>query len=259
MLADRDSHGRHIVAMGGLSRERDNGPLLEYCLKLADTSRPKVGFIATASGDAPTYVQRFEEIIAGLICEPSHLPLFARTPDVSEWVKAQDVILVGGGNTKSMLAVWREWDLPALLRDAWDGGTVLCGWSAGAICWFEQASLIPTPAGWVLNVLGFLPGSCCPHYNGQKLTVDKPITGYSRRNRIPSGIAIDDCVSVHFVDQAPWQIVRLENPLEPIGLNVAGLTSKNGHLTCVKPSLVVTDGGVVGVKALAQEHRTIVS
>ncbi|MEZ6050101.1 MAG: peptidase E [Planctomycetaceae bacterium] len=210
MLADRDSHGRHIVAMGGLSHERDNGPLLEYCLKLADTSRPKVGFIATASGDAPTYVQRFDEIVAGLTCEPSHLPLFARTPDVSEWVKAQDVILVGGGNTKSMLAVWREWNLPALLRDAWDGGTVLCGWSAGAICWFEQG-VTDSYAGRLesLKCLGFLPGSCCPHYNGE---ADRR-PAYHRllsEGRIPSGIAIDDCVGVHFVDQSPRHIFRLD-------------------------------------------------
>ncbi len=201
---------RHIVAIGGLSRERDNGPLIDYCLQLTGQSRPKIGFIATASGDAAAYVQRFEEISDGLTCVRSHLPLFARTPDVSEWIAAQDVILVGGGNTKSMLAVWREWDLPALLRDAWERGTVLCGWSAGAICWFEQG-VTDSYADRLeaLDCLGFLPDSCCPHYNGE---ADRRPEYHRllKEGRIQPGIAIDDCVGVHYIDRSPTGIVRLD-------------------------------------------------
>ncbi|MCA9075049.1 MAG: peptidase E [Planctomycetaceae bacterium] len=201
---------RHIVAMGGLSRDRDNGPLIDYCLRLSERPRPRLGFIATASGDAQEYVERFGQIASGLECEPSHLPFFARTPDVAEWVAAQDVILVGGGNTKSMLAVWREWGLPALLRDAWERGTVLCGWSAGAICWFEQG-VTDSYAGRLesLECLGFLPGSCCPHFNGE---ADRR-PEYHRllsEDRIQPGIAIDDCVGVHYVDTALHQIVRID-------------------------------------------------
>lgn len=197
--------------MGGLSPEGDNGPLLNYCLKLSGKSRPNLGFIATASGDAVAYVQRFEETAAKLECQPSHLPMFARTPDVREWAESQDVILVGGGNTKSMLAVWREWDLPELLREAWKRGTVLCGWSAGAICWFEQG-VTDSYADRLesLACLGFLPGSCCPHYNGE---VDRR-PAYHRlitEGRIQGGIAIDDCVGVHYIGEIPTAIVRLDD------------------------------------------------
>lgn len=201
---------RHIVAMGGLSRDRDNRPLIDYCLRLSDKTRPRLGFIATASGDAAAYVDRFDQIAAGLNCGPSHLPLFARTPKVGEWVAAQDVILVGGGNTKSMLAVWREWGLPTLLRDAWERGTILCGWSAGAICWFEQG-VTDSYAGRLesLECLGFLPGSCCPHYNGE---ADRRPEYHRllKEDRIQPGIAIDDCVGVHYVDMALKQIVRTD-------------------------------------------------
>jgi len=196
--------------MGGLSRERDNGPLIDYCLKLSGTTQPRLGFIATASGETAASVQRFEEIAAGLDCQPSSLPLFARTPDVSDWMAGQDVILVGGGNTKSMLAVWREWGLPPLLRDAWEHGTVLCGWSAGAICWFEQG-VTDSFADRLdaLDCLGFLPGSCCPHYNGE---VDRRPEYHRllKEGRIPPGIAIDDCIGVHYVDRSPAGIVRLD-------------------------------------------------
>ena len=73
-----------------------------------------------------------------LPCQPSHLSFFDRTPDLRSYLLAQDVIYVGGGNTKSMLAVWRDWGLPELLREAWAEGIVLAGTSAGANCWFEQ-------------------------------------------------------------------------------------------------------------------------
>ncbi len=204
-------HERHIVAIGGLSRERDNRPLIDYCLKLTDNSRPTLGFIPTASGDDTAYVRRFDEIAAGLDCEPSTLPLFSRTPPVDEWVAVQNVILVGGGNTKSMLAVWREWDLPALLRDAWERGTVLCGSSAGAICWFEQG-VTDSYAGRLeaLDCLGFLPGSCCPHYNGEANRRPE----YHRllqEERIQPGIAIDDCVGVHYVNETPTAIVQTDD------------------------------------------------
>src|SRR5262245_37800182 len=75
---------------------------------------------------------------SGLPCRPSHLAFFRRTLDMRSYLLAQDVIYVGGGNTKSMLAAWREWGLPELLREAWASSIVLAGISAGAICWFEQ-------------------------------------------------------------------------------------------------------------------------
>jgi peptidase E len=120
---------------------------------------------------------------------------------------SQDVIYVGGGNTRSMLAVWREWGLPEILREAWESGIVLAGRSAGAICWFAQGVtdsvadvLLP------LDCLGFLPGSCCPHYDGE---VDRR-PSYHRlifENEILPGVAIDDGVGVHFRGTGPYRMV----------------------------------------------------
>jgi peptidase E len=94
--------------------------------------------------------------------------IFKRTPDLRAFLLNQDVIYVGGGNTKSMLVVWRDWGLPELLREAWEKGIVLTGVSAGAICWFEQG-VTDSWAGELrpFDCLGFLPGSCCPHYDGE--------------------------------------------------------------------------------------------
>ena len=200
---------KHIIAIGGLSPTGDNAPLFDYALKLINQPRPKLGFIGTASGDSAAYLHRFEEIAARLTCQPSHLPFFSRTPALAEWVAEQDVILVGGGNTKSMLAVWKDWGLPPLLQSAWEHGTVLTGWSAGAICWFEQG----VTDSWAdrlaaLDGLGFLPGSCCPHYSGEpdrrpechRLLLERQLS---------AGIAIDDMAAVHFLDESPHAVLSL--------------------------------------------------
>lgn len=76
-------------------------------------------FLATASGDADGYIEKFYAAFKTHRCRPTHVPLFRRTPDLKQLLLTQDVIYVGGGNTKSMLAVWREWDVPRLLRRAW--------------------------------------------------------------------------------------------------------------------------------------------
>jgi dipeptidase E len=118
--------------------EPDNLTLDRYILAQARVPEPAVAFVPTASGDADASIVRFYTAFSGLPCRPSHLALFRRTPDLRSYLLAQDVIYVGGGNTKSMLAVWREWGLLELLREAWASGIVLAGISAGAICWFEQ-------------------------------------------------------------------------------------------------------------------------
>jgi peptidase E len=109
------------------------------------------------------------------------------------------VIFIGGGNTKSMLAVWRDWGVPEILREAWESGIVLTGVSAGAICWFEQG-VTDSWAGGLrpIDGLGFLPGSCCPHYDGE---ADRR-PSYHRllsSGEIAAGIAIEDWTGVHFV------------------------------------------------------------
>jgi peptidase E len=120
--------------------------------------------------------------------------------DLRELALSHDVILVGGGNTANMLAVWRAHGFDRILREAWESGVLLTGWSAGMICWFEAGvtdSFGPQLAG-MRDGLGFLPGSACPHYDGEK---DRRPT-YQRlvRGGFPAGYAADDGAALHFVD-----------------------------------------------------------
>ena len=161
---------RHIIAMGGggFSMEPDNPALDLYVLRHARAKNPRVCFLASASGDADSYIVNFYSAFTRLNCRPTHLSLFGRVPDLHKLLLEQDIIYVGGGNTRSMLTLWRAWELPEILRAAWEAGVVLAGLSAGAICWFE-AGITDAVAGRlsVLQGLGFLAGSCCPHYAGE--------------------------------------------------------------------------------------------
>ncbi len=152
--------------------EPENLLLDRFVLSIARSSPPRVCFVPTASGDAEGYVARFYRGFASLDCRPTDLQLFDRTiGDLESFVLEQDVIYVGGGNTASMLAVWRAHGLDRILRRAWEEGVVMCGLSAGMNCWFaesvtdsfDRATLAPLHDG--LSLLG---GSACPHYDGEE-------------------------------------------------------------------------------------------
>lgn len=191
-----------IIALGGggFSMEPDEPRLDDYILSHARRSPARVCFLPTASGDSNDYVVRFYEAFPATRCIATHLPLFRRThPDLRAHVLAQDVIYVGGGNTANMLAVWRAHGLDAILREAWSSGVVLCGLSAGSLCWYEGGvtdsfgpSLAPIADG-----LGLLAGSHCPHYDGE--AERRP--AYHRAvasGALPAGIAADDGVALRY-------------------------------------------------------------
>ena len=193
---------RHIVALGGggFSEEPDNPLLDDFILDLTGKPRPRVCFVPTASGDAAGYVQRFYDAFPAGRAQATHLPLFRRTePDLRAFVFGQDVIYVGGGNTVSMLAVWRAHGLDVVLREAWERGVVLCGLSAGALCWFEGGTtdsfgngLSPLQDG-----LSLLPGSFCPHYDSEPER--RPTYHSSVLGGLPVGYAADGGAGLHFV------------------------------------------------------------
>lgn len=203
---------RRVVAMGGggFSMEPEN-PLLDgFVVSLARSASPRVCFVPTASGDAEGYVARFYRAFAALDCRPADLQLFDRAVgDLESFVLAQDVIYVGGGNTANLLAVWRTHGLDRILRRAWESGVVLCGVSAGMNCWFEASvtdsfgarQLAPLPDG-----LGLLPGSACPHYDGedQRRPTFMRLVG---TGELPAGLAADDGAALVFSGRQLVEVV----------------------------------------------------
>jgi len=200
---------KHIVAMGGggFSTEPEKPLLDQYVLNLTNQSRPKVCFLGQASAESQEYALRFYQAFTLLGAVPSHLSLFGRvTQDWKQRLLAQDGIYVGGGSTRSMLALWREWGVDELLFQAVERGTILAGVSAGMICWFEQAV---TDSVWPLGIikgLGFLPGSACPHYDGEPERRPTYLRMVEDGIAQP-GIALQDSAAAHFVDGELHQVV----------------------------------------------------
>jgi len=197
---------RRVLACGG--RQLYHPALTRYLLSLARRSRPRILFLPTASGDSADYLLTFYQQLGGVDCEPTHLPLFARTTDdVKAVIAAQDIVMVGGGNTANMLAIWRLHAVDRALRDAYASGTVMTGWSAGCICWFEAGitdSFTPE-LGPLRDGLGFVEGSACPHYDSEER---RPLV-YTREVAagLPAGIALDDGVAAFYEDERLVEIV----------------------------------------------------
>ncbi|MHB8380667.1 MAG: Type 1 glutamine amidotransferase-like domain-containing protein [Acidimicrobiales bacterium] len=194
--------GRSIAAAGKLSK------LDEYVFELSGRDRPKVLCLPTPAADSDPLIVGFYERFAGR-AEPTHLKLFG-APDAGLWrprLLEQDVICVSGGNTANALAIWRVHGMDVALREAWESGVILCGGSAGMICWFECSvtdsfgpGLAPLRDG-----LGFLPGSACPHYDGEERR--RPAYQQLVAGGFPSGFAVDDFAGIHFEGTALKEVV----------------------------------------------------
>jgi peptidase E len=176
-------------------------PLLDqYVIEQADQDEPRICFLPTASGDAEDYIQTFYASFSRFRCRPTHLSLFRPpTKDIEAFVLENSIIYVGGGNTRSMLALWAEWGLDTVLRKAWQQGIVLAGMSSGSVCWFEEALSDFVPGEFNrLQCLGFLPGSNCPHYDSEPSR--RPLyQSMILRGELAPGIATDDGVGLHYV------------------------------------------------------------
>lgn len=201
---------QQIITMGGggFSMEPDNLALDRYILDQTIIERPKVCFLGQASGESLDYTLRFYKAFTTLPCHPGHLSLFQpHTADIRDFILSQHVIYVGGGNTKSMLALWREWNLDTILREALTHGVILAGISAGSICWFEQGLTDSIPGKLsVLPCLGYLNGSCTPHYDGE--AERRPSLHQSiGSGDMLAGYAFDDGAAGHFINGKLHQVV----------------------------------------------------
>ncbi|WP_026906750.1 Type 1 glutamine amidotransferase-like domain-containing protein [Paucisalibacillus globulus] len=201
---------RQIIALGGggFSMEPDNPLLDRYILNQSIKKLPKVCFIPTASGDSDNYIHRYYKFFEQENCLPSHLSLFKPpTRDLEGFILEKDIIYVGGGNTRNLLVLWKEWGLDTILKKAWESGIVLVGISAGAIFWFEEGvtdsygdRLEP------LTCLGLLKGSNCPHYDGE-VNRRPSYQELIAKGKIKSGIATDDGIALHFIDQELREVI----------------------------------------------------
>jgi dipeptidase E len=196
-----------IVALGGggFSMEPGNPLLDDFILSLAPRAPAKICFVPTASADSATYIVRFYRAFARravatdlTLFDPPSLPRQpANTSELGELLADQDIVYVGGGSTANLLSIWRAHGIDSLLRDAWVKGAILCGVSAGMICWFKDGLTdsfgLLSPLG---DGLGFIDASACPHYDagtGRRSAYHTAIEHGMR-----GGYGADDGAALHF-------------------------------------------------------------
>lgn len=202
---------RRVLAIGGggFLMESAPSPVDALLLELAGRGRPRVCFLPTPSGDLPEHIEAFYRAFGPRSCELSHLAFFRRPGAGSvalagfeQHLAAQDAIYVGGGNTRSALAVWREWGADAALRRAYRVGVLLAGMSAGAMCWFEAGL---TDSYWgagyqPLRCLGLLPGGCGVHHRSEPGRRERLLAAVEA-GTVPASVAIDDHAAVLYEDE----------------------------------------------------------
>jgi dipeptidase E len=214
---------RHIVGLGGAgSTEDETRRLLSYVVGLARKPSPKVCVVPTAVGDDADAVLRLYGLLPDE-ARASYLPFFPWPHDeLRGFALDQDVIFIGGGNTANALAIWRVHGFDQILRAAWKGGIVLTGWSAGMICWFEAGvtdSFGPQLEG-MRDGLGFLPGSACPHYDGEELR--RPVYTKLVAEGFPPGVAADDGVGIHYVGDEQTEVVTVREGAQAYRVDAEG-------------------------------------
>ena len=206
-----------IVAIGGgdlstLATEPIDRVIMELASKRPGAERLKALFIPTASSDSVEYWETFDQAYRiGYGCDTGALFLLGSTPDpaeVARKIESADVIYVGGGNTLKMMRRWRRLGVDTLIRQAYERGAVLCGVSAGAICWFDSghsdSMSFYHPENWdyiAVTGMGLVKGLACPHYNGETAGVPRRQSFHDMvRKKGGTGIAIDNDCALAFVE-----------------------------------------------------------
>jgi peptidase E len=219
---------RTILAMGGggFTMEPANPLLDDYLLTLTGAAEPKVLFLPTASGDTNAQINAFYARYGGRRCVPKHVSLFRLDEldgALEDAVLEQDIVYVGGGSMRNLLAIWRAHELDRILVDSWRRGIVMAGLSAGAMCWFEggvtRSGGTPEPT----QGLGLLPGSLTVHADGEPERL--PVwLACVRSGTLPGGWAADDGVGLRFRGPAPGRSAWM--------LSKASSCARASSLTC---------------------------
>lgn len=145
---------------------------IKYVAALTKKERPKIGLLPTGTADNPQYINHFYYLCSDLSVEPHIIYTWVSSQyckqSFEEMMLDLDAIIVGGGNTLNMIAIWHAQGIDSILRKAAEKGIVLAGGSAGSICWFNAGISDSRPKSLsIVEGLGFLKFSHCPHYSNE--------------------------------------------------------------------------------------------
>lgn len=191
-----------------------NKLFINEIIKLTGKERPKICFLPTASGDSERNIIRWYELVHDLSVEPSvqrvWISSYSQKVSFEETLLGMDAIVVGGGNTLNMIAIWKAQGIDTVLQNAIEKGIVLAGGSAGSLCWFDNGTTDSRPVELtVVEGLGFLPYSHCPHYDSEEFR--RPLYHKNIKNGIfKAGYAMDNNAGIIFKNGKPFKVVSID-------------------------------------------------
>jgi dipeptidase E len=215
-----------IIAIGGaeFAMRPENEALHDYVLSFVESSKPRICLLPTASGDPHEQIRSFHSAMERRGAVASDVSLFrlgVAPMDLAKHLLAQDAIYVTGGSMVNLLALWREHRLDEIMRTAHERGILLCGYSAGSMCWFEQGVSRGAGAPAAVPGLGLIQGSNCVHYGQDPARRD----AYRRlvaSGEIPAGLALDDHAAALIRDGELVEAVRSKESAGAIRVEADG-------------------------------------
>ena len=187
---------------------------VQYLASLTNKPNPKICFVPTASADNAQGIANWYATCEDLAVKPYVLRTFINSnpnqKSFEEIIMSMDVIVVGGGNTLNMMAIWKAQGIDTVLRKAYDKGIIMSGGSAGSLCWFTGGSTDSRPKQLSLvECLGFLNYSHSPHYHAEPAR--RPLYhNYIINGNLKAGYACDDRAGLLFINGVMKKSVSLD-------------------------------------------------
>ena len=188
---------------------------LPYIKSLTGKTNPRMCLLPTALADNPFAINTWYEQCSQLgiqgFAQRMFISSYEQKQSFEEVLLSMDAILVSGGNTLNMMAIWKAQGVDLVLRKAWERGIILSGGSAGSLCWFEHGTTDSRPQEiTTVECLGFLEGSHCPHYDSEKTR--RPLYhAYIREKKFKPGYACDDRAAILFHDRVVHKVIALND------------------------------------------------
>ncbi|MBR0190076.1 MAG: peptidase E [Clostridia bacterium] len=205
---------KYLIAIGGGEiKNKTTLKIDEYIANLAKLhageKRANALFFGTASHDSMPYFNSFRKTYTSVFDIKAEVGLLVYgemdMQKIKDKIDAADCIYIGGGDTVFMLDLWKKKGVDKLLIDAYNQGKIICGLSAGAICWFsdmytDYEIMRGQSASYSLHKgLGLINGLITPHFDERV----EDFTETFIKSEFESAYAIENDAAIVFKNGVP--------------------------------------------------------
>ena len=221
---------KRIIAIGGGEiKNKTTLKIDEYIANLAKAhageKRANALFIGTASHDSMPYFNSFRKTYTSVFDIKAEVALMVygemSVEKIAGKIEAADCIYIGGGDTVFMLDKWKEFGIDKMIIDAYNQGKIICGLSAGAICWFKdmytdyEIMRVQSSEYVLKKGLGVLDGAMCPHFNER----EEDFTAALKKGVITGAYCVDNDCAIEFVDGEFTKVISAGGKAYYVSLN----------------------------------------